>query len=234
VWLIVKGFSPKLQPTAPKPRAEALHPVWTSQHQLASRAAESRATLPATSTAPLIAIDNVGASDRAPADGPSRRFPSRVPLRATGACPPRCPRTATNNQRSPPATCEHEASVPSLHDCLGRVRRVKAKPLCGRFASLDTPHTARGMGTYRGDGGKVAHGGRRSGWQFNAVPRQYEAASQGMSVQPELIRTVTIRAANAVDRTAQKYSNVPEQPPAAPSGSTLSLLGRRPNAQQRR
>jgi hypothetical protein len=27
VWLIVKGFTPKPQPTEPKPRAEALHPV---------------------------------------------------------------------------------------------------------------------------------------------------------------------------------------------------------------
>jgi|KBSMisStandDraft_5_1062788.scaffolds.fasta_scaffold69996_3 hypothetical protein len=27
-------------------------------------------------------------------------------------CPPRCPRTAVNSQRSPPAaTCEHEASA---------------------------------------------------------------------------------------------------------------------------
>jgi len=31
VWLIVKGFTPKPQPTEPKPRAEALHPV--SRHE---------------------------------------------------------------------------------------------------------------------------------------------------------------------------------------------------------
>ena len=34
-------------------------------------------------------------------------------------------------------------------------------------------------------------------------------------IQPEPIRTAAPRAANAVDRTARKYSNVPTQPPAA-------------------
>lgn len=36
-------------------------------------------------------------------------------------------------------------AVPSLHDFLGHVRRVKAKPLRGRFASLDTAAMARGI-----------------------------------------------------------------------------------------
>ena len=57
----------------------------------------------------------------------------------------------------------------SLHDCLGRVRRVKAKPLRGRFASLDTAATAKG-GRLRGVRGRcrarraalAAPGGRRS------------------------------------------------------------------------
>jgi hypothetical protein len=57
----------------------------------------------------------------------------------------------------------------SLHDCLGRVRRVKAKPLRGRFASLDTAATAKG-GQLRGVRGRcrarraalTAPGGRRS------------------------------------------------------------------------
>ena len=44
----------------------------------------------------------------------------------------------------------------SLHDCLGRVRRVKAKPLRGRFASLDTTATAR-EGSYEEDGGDAGH-----------------------------------------------------------------------------
>jgi hypothetical protein len=37
----------------------------------------------------------------------------------------------------------------SLHDDLDRARRVKAKPLCGRFASPDTSATARGMAATR-------------------------------------------------------------------------------------
>jgi hypothetical protein len=41
----------------------------------------------------------------------------------------------------------------SLHDCLGRVRRVKAKSLRGRFASLDTAATAKG-GQLRGVRGR--------------------------------------------------------------------------------
>jgi hypothetical protein len=57
----------------------------------------------------------------------------------------------------------------SLHDCLDRVRRVKAKPLRGRFASLDTAATAKG-GQLRGGRGRcrarraapTAPGGRRS------------------------------------------------------------------------
>ncbi len=57
----------------------------------------------------------------------------------------------------------------SLHDCLGRVRRVKAKPLRGRFASLDTAATAKG-GQLRGGRGRcrarraalTTPGGRRS------------------------------------------------------------------------
>jgi hypothetical protein len=37
-------------------------------------------------------------------------------------------------------------------DYLGRVRRVNDKPLRGRFASLDTAATARGMAAIEGDG----------------------------------------------------------------------------------
>jgi hypothetical protein len=40
----------------------------------------------------------------------------------------------------------------SLHDDLNRVHRVKAKPLRGRFASLDTASTARGMAATRRTG----------------------------------------------------------------------------------
>ena len=40
----------------------------------------------------------------------------------------------------------------SLHDDLGRVRRVKAKPLRGRFASPDTAPTAKGDGSCDKDG----------------------------------------------------------------------------------
>ena len=42
--------------------------------------------------------------------------------------------------------------VPSLHNCPGRVRRVKAKPLRGRFASPDTTPTAQGMAAIEGTG----------------------------------------------------------------------------------
>jgi hypothetical protein len=56
-------------------------------------------------------------------------------------------------------------AVPSLHDCLGHVRRVKARPLRGRCASLDTSATARGMAAIEGTGEKkstasvqVSHG----------------------------------------------------------------------------
>lgn len=41
-------------------------------------------------------------------------------------------------------------AVPSALDCLGHVRRVKAKPLRGRFASLNTAATAREMAAIEG------------------------------------------------------------------------------------
>lgn len=43
--------------------------------------------------------------------------------------------------------------------------------------------------------------------------------------QPEQIRTTASRAANPVDRTAQKYSNIPSQPPTSTTGSRLDWLG---------
>jgi hypothetical protein len=46
----------------------------------------------------------------------------------------------------------------SLLDCLGRVLRVKAKPLRGRFASLDAEVTARGMAAIEEDGEEQATG----------------------------------------------------------------------------
>ena len=49
-------------------------------------------------------------------------------------------------------TFQAGGAVTSLRDCLGHVRRVKAGPLRGRFASLDTAATARGDGSYRGNG----------------------------------------------------------------------------------
>ena len=45
-------------------------------------------------------------------------------------------------------------AVPSLHDCFGRVRRAKAKPLRGRYASLDTPYTTREMAAIEATGAK--------------------------------------------------------------------------------
>ncbi len=50
----------------------------------------------------------------------------------------------------------------------------------------------------------------------------FTADRAGTAVQLEPLGTATPRAANAVDRTARKYSNVPAQPPAATTGSTLS------------
>jgi len=44
--------------------------------------------------------------------------------------------------RPVPEAFQAGGSVPSLHDCLGPVRRVKARPLRGRFASLDTSASA--------------------------------------------------------------------------------------------
>jgi hypothetical protein len=46
------------------------------------------------------------------------------------------------------------SAVPSLHDCSGRVSRVKATPLRGRCASLDTSAAARGMAAIEGTGEK--------------------------------------------------------------------------------
>jgi hypothetical protein len=46
----------------------------------------------------------------------------------------------------------HEAPSSSPPNCLGRVRRVKAKPLRGRCASLDTTATAKGMAATRRTG----------------------------------------------------------------------------------
>jgi len=48
--------------------------------------------------------------------------------------------------------CTTVAPSSSLLDCLGRVRRVKAKPLRSRFASLDPAATARGMAAIEEDG----------------------------------------------------------------------------------
>jgi hypothetical protein len=46
-------------------------------------------------------------------------------------------------------------AVPSAHDCPGRVRRVKAKPLRGRCASLDTSaHGLRDLAPVEATGGK--------------------------------------------------------------------------------
>jgi len=47
----------------------------------------------------------------------------------------------------------------SLGHDLGRVLRVKAKPMRGRFASLDTSAMAR-AGSYEEDGGGTGHDGR--------------------------------------------------------------------------
>jgi hypothetical protein len=55
-----------------------------------------------------------------------------------------------------------------LLDCLGRVRRVQAKPLLGHFASLDTAATARGMAAIEEDGGGEGHGHQR--WAVPGSP----------------------------------------------------------------
>jgi hypothetical protein len=43
-----------------------------------------------------------------------------------------------------------------------------------------------------------------------------------MLIQAEPIGTTGLRAANAADRTARKYSNFPAQSPAVTTGNTLS------------
>jgi len=61
----------------------------------------------------------------------------------------------------------------SLLDCLGRVRRVQATPLRGRFASLDTATTARGMAAIEEDGedqGTAISAGRTTDRRAISVP----------------------------------------------------------------
>jgi hypothetical protein len=48
-------------------------------------------------------------------------------------------------------------AVPSVRHCPGHGRLVKAKPLCGRFTSLDTAARPKGSCTYQGDGGGPGH-----------------------------------------------------------------------------
>ena len=88
----------------------------------------------------------------------------------------------------------------SLHDCLGRVRRVKAKPLRGRFASLDTAATAKG-GQLRGVRGRcrarraalTTPGGRRSVHDRRAISVPLARVTRG---QPRpLADTYTRRSA---------------------------------------
>jgi hypothetical protein len=88
----------------------------------------------------------------------------------------------------------------SLQDCLGRVRRVKAKPLRGRFASLDTAATAKG-GQLRGVRGRcrarraalTTPGGRRSVHDRRAISVPLARVTRG---QPRpLADTYTRRSA---------------------------------------
>jgi len=53
---------------------------------------------------------------------------------------------------------ELELPSSSQHNDLGRVRRVKARPLRGRFASFDTAATTRGMAAIEEDGRGAGHG----------------------------------------------------------------------------
>ena len=83
-------------------------------------------------------------------------LPGRAPRRHLRKCPfpdgfvdRACWTRAANRMVAPSS---------SLLDCLGRVCPVKAKPLRGRFASLDTTATARGMAAIKEDGGGVGHG----------------------------------------------------------------------------
>src|SRR5215813_637347 len=59
-----------------------------------------------------------------------------------------------------------------MHDDPGRVHRVKAKPLRGRFASPDTAATAKGDGSYEEDGED----------QDATTPRRSRAARVAVSV----------------------------------------------------
>jgi hypothetical protein len=46
-----------------------------------------------------------------------------------------------------------------------------------------------------------------------------------MLIQAEPLGTAALRAANAADRTARKYSNVPAQPPAVTNRQHTQLAG---------
>jgi hypothetical protein len=71
----------------------------------------------------------------------------------------------------------------SLLDDLGRVRRVKAKPLRGRVASLDTAAPAKGGQLRGGRGGSRARsaGTARPGHDHRAISVQLATASKGQS-----------------------------------------------------
>jgi len=83
----------------------------------------------------------LGDCDKEPA--PPTTPPSPAPRRSAGAAP----RPVTARLR---ISWGYPSS--SLHHDLGRVHRVKAKPLRGRFATPDTAAKAKGDGSYENDG----------------------------------------------------------------------------------
>jgi hypothetical protein len=87
-------------------------------------------------------------------------------------------------------------------DYLGRVRRVNDKPLRGRFASLDTAATARGMAAIEEDGGGAGHGWAQASPES---PGHYRAINPGEERSLAATRGPTDPQARPCDRlgTAQ-------------------------------
>jgi hypothetical protein len=88
--------------------------------------------------------------------------PLAGPLATVNSGQPRLLRSIETSSSAALTSVRHtpsklELSSSSLHDCLGRVFRIKAMPLRGRFESLDTSVTARGRPAMRRTGEEGRH-----------------------------------------------------------------------------
>jgi hypothetical protein len=124
---------------------------------------------------------------------------------------------AFQRERGPESQPLAEVSITdassSLPNCLGRDRRVKAKPLRGRFASLDTAATARGMAAIKEDGGGEGHGinaGRTTVGRAISVPLTPVTKGLSRSLADTLNpRSGRRRSRNRTDSQADSAGSIP-------------------------